>query len=70
MTEADYLLRSSAIFDAVGLDTFEGFVAVAGRKILAIGRGSGREKAKGVTMVTPSKKGAIFWIILFLFLKR
>jgi len=51
MTEADYLLRSSAIFDAVGPDTFEGFVAVAGRKILAIGRGSGGDYVGGCTKV-------------------
>lgn len=43
MTGAHYLLRSNAIFDATGLDTFGGFVAVTGKRILAIGRGSGEE---------------------------
>jgi len=43
MTKANYLLRSNVIFDATGLDTFEGYVAIAGKNILAVGRGSGEE---------------------------
>lgn len=39
MENADYILKGSAIFDAVSDDPFPGFVAVKGRTIAKIGRG-------------------------------
>lgn len=38
---ADYLLRSSAIFDGTGTGTFGGFVAVEGNRISGVGTGDG-----------------------------
>lgn len=51
MTCASYLLRSHAIFDATGREAFNGYVAIGGSRIIALGEGDGNEYAGPRTQV-------------------
>ena len=51
MTCASYLLRSHAIFDATGREAFDGYVAIGGSRIIALGEGDGSEYAGPLTQV-------------------
>ena len=48
---ADIVLRSSAVFDATSVEAHEGFVAVSGNKIAAVGAGDGAEWVGDATKV-------------------
>ncbi|WP_198145538.1 amidohydrolase [Olegusella massiliensis] len=51
MSNASYILKSSAIFDSVSNACFAGFVAVEGNQIIAVGEGNGSQHCGPSTKV-------------------